>query len=97
MSNHDASSEPGTFQPIGESVKTSIEASPNCNETTSKCEVPDFEFLSDESNAGGDLANLKNLLAENDVQLLQCSGKIIFNDLRNNLNPSRLCTIRKSD
>ena len=62
--------DPSSFAPIGNTVKRSIEDSENCNNTT-LCEVPDFEFLS-ENGADDRLTKLINMLLENDDQLIIC-------------------------
>ena len=62
--------QPSSFAPIGSTVKRSIEDSENCN-NSSLCEVPDFEFLS-ENGADDRLTKLINMLLENDDQLIIC-------------------------
>ena len=66
--------DPSSFAPIGSTVKRSIEDSDNCSNST-LCEVPDFEFLSENGADSEALTKLKNMLAGNDDQLLQCSGR----------------------
>ena len=64
------------FEPIGPTVKDSVENSDRCK-GQSACEVPNFEFLSEdsrESEKPGPLQYLKGLKAQNENQLLECSG-----------------------
>ena len=64
------------FEPIGPTVKESVENSDKCK-GESACEVPNFEFLSEESRESekpGPLQYLKGLKAQNENQLLECSG-----------------------
>ena len=68
------------FGPIGPTVKESIENSDSCiayrSIGGSACEVPDFEFLSEESSdsdESGALQHLQVLKAQNKNQLLECS------------------------
>ena len=70
------------FGPIGPTVKESIENSDSCKggsgsfQIRSACEVPDFEFLSEESSdsdESGALQHLQVLKAQNKNQLLECS------------------------
>lgn len=68
------------FEPIGPTVKDSVENSDRCK-SESACEVPNFEFLSEESRESenpGPLQYLKGLKAQNENQLLECSGMISF-------------------
>ena len=63
------------FGPIDPTVKESIENSNSCK-GGSACEVPDFEFLSEESSdsdESGALQHLQVLKAQNKNQLLECS------------------------
>ena len=72
--------DPSIFGPIGPKVKDSIENSDRCK-GESACEVPEFEFLSEESSESdqpGPLQYLKGLKAQNENQLLECSGLIAF-------------------
>ena len=72
--------DPAIFGPIGPKVKDSIENSDRCK-GESACEVPEFEFLSEESSESdqpGPLQYLKGLKAQNENQLLECSGLISF-------------------
>ena len=72
--------EPGSFSPIGDTVKDSIERSNSCkpanDSTPSDCEVPEFEFLSAEGEGSEQLGYLKDMLAQSENQLIQCTGKI---------------------
>ena len=64
------------FEPIGPTVKDSVENSDRCR-GESACEVPDFDFLSEESRESdtpGPLQYLKGLKAQNENHLLECSG-----------------------
>ena len=67
--------EPENFGPIGDTVKDSIEGSEGCEQANS-CEVPEFEFLSAEGDDSDQLGHLKDLLAQSENQLIQCTGKI---------------------
>ena len=69
--------EPASFSPIGDTVKDSIERSDSCQPVNnqSTCEVPEFEFLSAEGEGSEQLGYLKDMLAQSENQLIQCTGK----------------------
>ena len=69
-----------SFEPIGSTVKDSVEKSSSCeagDNGESVCEVPDFAFLSAESDEKNPaLDSLLDMLNNNDAQLIECSGII---------------------